>query len=103
VAIAELNIIPIGTKSTSLSRYIAACVKVLAGSGLSYEVHGMGTIIEGDLKKLFDVILKIHEVPFQAGALRVVTNITIDDRRDKEASARDKVKSVFLAREAEGG
>ena len=100
MAIAELNIIPIGTKSTSLSGYIAACVKVLEGSGLSYEVHGMGTIIEGDLKKLFDVILKIHEVPFQAGALRVVTNITIDDRRDKEASARDKVRSVFLAREA---
>jgi uncharacterized protein (TIGR00106 family) len=96
VAIAELSIIPIGTKSTSLSSYVAACLKVLEDSDLTYEVHGMGTIIEGDLKDLFEVILKMHEVPFEAGALRVVTSIKIDDRRDKEASAKEKVKAVLI-------
>jgi uncharacterized protein (TIGR00106 family) len=95
VAIAELSIIPIGTKSTSLSSYVAACLKVLQDSGLTYEVHGMGTIIEGALKDLFEVMLKMHEVPFEAGALRVVTSIKIDDRRDKEASAKKKVKAVM--------
>jgi len=98
VAIAELSIVPIGTKSTSLSPYVAACLKVLEDSGLTYELHGMGTIIEGDLKDLFDVMLKMHEVPFEAGALRVVTSIKIDDRRDKEASAKDKVKAVLTKR-----
>lgn len=96
MAIAELSIIPIGTKSTSLSSYVAACLKVLEDSDLTYEVHGMGTIIEGDLKDLFEVILKMHEVPFEAGALRVVTSIKIDDRRDKEASAKEKVKAVLI-------
>jgi uncharacterized protein (TIGR00106 family) len=95
VAIAELSIIPIGTKSTSLSSYVAACVKVLEDSGLTYEVHGMGTIIEGALQDLFQVILKMHEVPFEAGALRVVTSIKIDDRRDKETSAQEKVRAVL--------
>ena len=95
MAIAELSIIPIGTESTSLSGYVAACLKVLEGSGLTYEVHGMGTIIEGALKDIFQVILKMHEVPFEAGALRVVTSIKIDDRRDKEASIRNKVKAVL--------
>ncbi len=95
MAIAELSIIPIGTKSTSLSRYIAACLKVLQDSSLTYEVHGMGTIIEGALTDIFHVILKMHEVPFEAGALRVVTSIKIDDRRDKEASTRNKVKAVL--------
>ncbi|UCD87633.1 MAG: MTH1187 family thiamine-binding protein [Desulfobacterales bacterium] len=94
VAIVELSIVPIGTKSTSLSSYVAACLKVLQDSGLTHEVHGMGTIIEGDLEALFKVILKMHEVPFEAGALRVVTSIKIDDRRDKEASAKAKVESV---------
>ncbi|MBW1741581.1 MAG: MTH1187 family thiamine-binding protein [Deltaproteobacteria bacterium] len=98
MAIAELSIVPIGTKSTSLSPYVAACLKVLEDSGLTYELHGMGTIIEGDLKDLFDVMLKMHEVPFEAGALRVVTSIKIDDRRDKEASAKDKVKAVLTKR-----
>ncbi len=95
MAIAELGIIPIGTKSTSLSSYVAACLKVLEDSGLSYEVHGMGTIIEGALRDVFDVILKMHEVPFEAGVLRVVTTIKIDDRRDKETSAKNKVKTVL--------
>ncbi len=95
MAIAELSIIPIGTKSTSLSSYVAACLKVLQDSGLTCEVHGMGTIIEGDLKDLFEVMLKMHEVPFEAGALRVVTSIKIDDRRDKETSAKEKVKAVM--------
>ena len=98
MAIAEVGIIPIGTKSTSLSSYVAACLKVMEDSGLNYEVHGMGTIIEGALKDIFNVILKMHEVPFEAGALRVVTTIKIDDRRDKETSARNKVKSVLTQR-----
>lgn len=94
MAIAELSIVPIGTKSTSLSTYVATCLGVLQESGLMYEVHAMGTIIEGDLKALFEVIMKMHEVPFEAGALRVVTSIKIDDRRDNEASAKAKVESV---------
>ena len=98
MAIAEVGIIPIGTKSTSLSSYVAACLKVMEDSGLNYEVHGMGTIIEGALKDIFNVILKMHEVPFEAGALRVVTSIKIDDRRDKETSARNKVKAVLTQR-----
>jgi len=98
MAIAEISIVPIGTKSTSVSGYVAACLKILEGSGLTHEVHGMGTIIEGDLKKLFGIILKMHEVPFEAGALRVVTSIKIDDRRDKETSAKAKVASVVRKR-----
>lgn len=96
MAIAEISVIPIGTRSTSLSSYVASCLKVLEEEAdLTHEVHGMGTIIEGDLKDIFEVILKIHEVPFQAGALRVVTTIKIDDRRDKEASAKNKVSAVL--------
>ncbi len=95
MAIAEISVVPLGTGNTSLSSYVADCIKVLDQSGLVYELHGMGTIIEGDLKDLFDVILKMHEVPFQAGALRVATSIKIDDRRDKEASAKSKVQAVL--------
>ena len=39
------------TGSTSVSPYVAKCVKVLDASGLVYELHGMGTIIEGDLEQ----------------------------------------------------
>ena len=95
MAIAEVSIVPIGTGSVSVSSYVAACVKVLKDSGLTYEVHGMGTIIEGDVGELLDVVLKMHEVPFGAGAERVSTSIKIDDRRDKKASAKGKVEAVL--------
>jgi uncharacterized protein (TIGR00106 family) len=92
--IAEVSVVPLGTGSTSLSAYVANCIKVLDQSGLTYELHGMGTIIEGDLKDLFDVILKMHEVPFEKGAMRVTTSIKLDDRRDKTSTAQNKVQAV---------
>ncbi|MDY6838922.1 MAG: MTH1187 family thiamine-binding protein [Thermodesulfobacteriota bacterium] len=98
MAIAEISVVPIGTKSTSLSSYVAACLKVLEDSGMTYELHGMGTNIQGDLEALFEVVRKMHEVPFGRGALRVVTNIKIDDRRDKKGSAKGKVDAVLMKR-----
>ena len=45
MAIAEVSVVPIGTESTSVTKYVVACLKVLEEAGLTYEVHGMGTII----------------------------------------------------------
>jgi uncharacterized protein YqgV (UPF0045/DUF77 family) len=36
----------------------------------------------------------MHEVPFGKGALRVVTTLKIDDRRDKVLSMEGKLTSV---------
>ena len=94
MAIAEISVVPLGTGSTSVSRYVAECLKVLEASGLSYEIHGMGTIVEGDLEALLPVLRRMHEVPFREGAQRVVTTIRVDDRRDKTGSAKSKVASV---------
>ena len=94
MAIVEVSIVPLGTGSTSVSGYVANCLKVLDVSGLSYELHGMGTIIEGALPDLLAIIRQMHEVPFNEGAQRVVTSIKIDDRRDKKATIQDKVESV---------
>ena len=54
----------------------------------------MNTLIEGDLKRPFEVIQAIHELPFDKGLNRVCTNIRIDDRRDKSRKMNDKLKSV---------
>jgi uncharacterized protein (TIGR00106 family) len=95
MAIVEISIVPLGTGSTSVSHYVAECLKVLDDSGLHYELHGMGTLVEGALEPLFAVIQKMHEVPFQKGAQRVVTTVKLDDRRDKPSSIQEKVASVI--------
>ena len=43
---------------------------------------------------IFEITKKMHEVPFDNGALRVTTNLKIDDRRDKEARMDKKINSV---------
>ena len=96
--IAEIHIIPLGTATTSLSRYIAACINtVKQAQGISYQITAMGTIIQGPLERVLELALKMHEVPFAMGVKRVVTSINIDDRRDKSITIDSKVKAVSQA------
>ena len=93
--VAEVSIVPIGTGDTGVSHYIASCLEVLEGKrDLTYRLTPMGTVIEGPLDKLLEAIRQMHEVPFNKGALRVVTHLKIDDRRDKPSTMTGKVESV---------
>jgi uncharacterized protein YqgV (UPF0045/DUF77 family) len=40
-------------------------------------------------------VISLYEIPFEEGAVRVVTQITIDDRRDKKIKIGDKIQSVI--------
>jgi uncharacterized protein (TIGR00106 family) len=94
MAILEISVVPIGTGGTSLSAYVADCLRILKKEKLRYELSSMGTNIEGDLKDLFKIALKMHQVPFKKGARRVATTIKIDDRRDKKGTLEGKKKAV---------
>lgn len=96
MAVVEVTIAPMGTGSPSISKYVAACHKVLEQEkGLKYQLTPMATIIEGDLDQILTVIRKMHEVPFQEGAPRVSTIIRVDDRRDKMLTMEGKIKAVM--------
>jgi uncharacterized protein (TIGR00106 family) len=94
MAILEISVVPIGTGDTSLSVYVADCLRVLKKEKVRYELSPMGTNIEGKLKDLIRIALKMHQVPFKKGALRVVTTLKIDDRRDKKGTLEGKKKAV---------
>ncbi len=96
MAVIEISIVPLGTGTTSLSPYVAACEKELRenSEGLKYELTAMGTIIEGDLDQILKLVRRLHEVPFKSGAQRVSTSIKIDDRRDKKGTIEQKIKAV---------
>jgi len=95
VVIVQVSITPIGTANPSVSQYVAACHEVLRSQkDLRWQLTPMGTIIEGELQRVLEVIAQMHEVPFDKGAVRVSTLIKIDDRRDKQASMEAKVRAV---------
>jgi uncharacterized protein (TIGR00106 family) len=75
---------------------VADCIRILEGEKVHYELTSMGTNIEGDLKDLIKIALKMHETPFKKGAHRVATTLKIDDRRDKKGTLSGKKKSVQI-------
>jgi len=95
MAIVEVSIVPLGTETPSVSEYVARAVEVLQDEkDIKYELTAMGTIIEGELERLLALIQKMHQAVFDAGAMRVVTTVKIDERRDKNSSMRSKIESL---------
>jgi uncharacterized protein (TIGR00106 family) len=90
--IANFSIIPLG-KEGSLSSYVAEIIKIVDKSGLSYKLHPMGTVVEGDCDEVFSLIKKCH-LEMLKYSQRVLTQITIDDRTGYINRITEKVESV---------
>jgi len=96
MVIAEVSIIPLGTKTPSLSKHLARAFRALREEkNIKYELTSMGTIMEGDLGEVLRVVRNMHEGTFGGEVMRVVTTIKIDDRRDKTLSMRGKIESLL--------
>ncbi|KPK97888.1 MAG: hypothetical protein AMJ95_06760 [Omnitrophica WOR_2 bacterium SM23_72] len=94
--IMEISIVPLGTRTASVSPYVAKAIKVLQNNrGVRYQLTSMGTIIEANsVGQLLDIAGRMHKAVLSSKIKRVVTAIKIDDRRDKKLTAEGKVKSV---------
>ncbi len=90
--ITNFSIVPIG-KGNSLSAQVAEVLKIVDESGINYKLHSMGTILEGDWDKIMRLIKKCHERTLESSD-RVLTTITIDDRKGKSNRIVGKVRSV---------
>ena len=91
--IADISIVPLGV-GLSLSRFVAACEKVLAEAGLEPTLHAYGTNVEGEWNDVFSALERCHEVLHEMGAPRVSTNLRCGTRTDKDQTREDKVRSV---------
>ena len=94
MALMQITIIPLGTASVSVGDHVAAVQRLLAAKGVPHQLNDMGTLIEGDPAELLRLAGTIHELPFQHGCRRVVTQISLDDRRDKKIAIGDKTAAV---------
>ena len=93
--VAEISVVPLGTATTSLSEYVAGCLKILEeAKDIKFQLTAMGTIIEGSLEQVLAVVQQMHQIPFDLGCQRVLTTIKIDDRRDKAITIDSKVEAV---------
>ncbi len=93
--IASFSVYPIG-EGTSLSRYVKKGISVVKESGYPYEVGAMSTSVEvPDLDALFALVKKVHAAHVAEGAMRIVIDLKVDDRRDTQATMASKKEAVI--------
>lgn len=97
MATAELTIIGLGGEGGA-SRYLAEVQRRLeAQDRVRWELHAMGTNLEGDTADVLAVVGELHAVPFALGLPRVYTVLKLDERRDRAQTLQDKVDAVRRA------
>src|SRR3954469_17674366 len=95
VATADLTVIGLGRSDPSAGEYIAEIQRRLAAQDkVGYKLHAMGTSLQGSTEDILAVGGALHRGPFELGAPRVYSVLKLDERRDKEQTLDDKVRSV---------
>ncbi len=80
-------------QGSSVSRYVARSLEIVEASGLDYRLHAMGTLVEGEIDQVLDVLKKCHEA-MAADCDRVTCTAKFDFRRGYSGRLQSKVQSV---------
>lgn len=94
MALLEISVVPVGTNEASISDHVVEACKEAARNGIKYQITPTSTVLEGDLRALMDVAYQMHEAGFRNGARRIISNISIDDRHDKDLTMEHAVSAV---------
>lgn len=89
-ATAELQVIPIGA-GVSVRNEVKRAHGILEETGLSVELHGNGSNLEGELAEILDAVRQVHEVLHAEGTVRIASFLKIGTRTDKEPSLAGKL------------
>ncbi len=89
-----IKVIPLGV-GPSISRYVAEAVRVLRDMGYKPLVGPADTSIEvGSLEDVGRILRRIHDTLAAMGAPRILTIVSVDDRRDKDVPLEYKIDKV---------
>ncbi len=96
MATADLTVLALGRAEVSASGYVAEIQRRLAAQDrVRYEMHGMGTSLEGSTDDILAIVGELHRVPLEMGLPRAYSVLKLDERSDKPGQTLDdKVRSV---------
>ncbi|MEH6627769.1 MAG: MTH1187 family thiamine-binding protein [Motiliproteus sp.] len=83
-----------GGVGTSVSPYVAMCQNIFKEAGLTHNMHGFGTNVEGEWDDVMAAVKRCHEDLQDAGAVRITSHIKLGTRTDRDQTIADKVTSV---------
>ncbi len=88
----EFSMSPLG-EGESVSRYVARSLEIIQKSGLDYRLHAMGTIIEGDIDEVTEVMKACFEA-MASDCDRITCTAKLDYRKGHRGRLESKVASV---------
>jgi uncharacterized protein (TIGR00106 family) len=92
--IAQLSISPVG-ENVSLSKFVKTAIDTIKKHNVKFDVNAMSTVIEtGSIDALLSIVSDAHKAIANMGVKRIITDLKIDDRRDKNATINSKIKAV---------
>lgn len=92
--VAEIRVVPVGA-GVSTSSLVAEAVRAIVEMGLRARPTPMCTVFEAEsAEEAFRAALRAHEAVLKAGALRVLTTVTVDERKDMEHTMDTKLASL---------
>lgn len=89
--LAEFSIYPLGAEH--LSKDLAKVIDVLDDTGVDYRLGPMSTTVEGGWEHVIATIRRCHDA-VAAGHERVITTITVDDRKRQPHHLTEMITSV---------
>jgi uncharacterized protein (TIGR00106 family) len=92
VLLLEFSMSPLD-KGESLSPYVARSMEVVDASGVDYQFHSMGTILEGDYDQVMEVVRRCFRA-MASDCGRIECSLKFDYRSGHRGRLRSKVASV---------
>lgn len=93
--LAELQFVTVGT-GEELKELTARTADIIEKSELDYQLTAMGILVEGEWDDIMALVKRCHDV-LAKDAPRIVTNITIDDRKGEKNRLKKQVLEVEYA------
>lgn len=88
----ELSVVPVGA-GESIGSHVAKCVNIIDRSGLDYQLHATGTIVEGELGQVLDLVRQCMEITIEHTA-RVICTVRLDYDGGKRGQLHENVARV---------
>ncbi|MDR3736834.1 MAG: MTH1187 family thiamine-binding protein [Acidobacteriaceae bacterium] len=90
--LASFSVVPMGT-GEGVKELVAEAVAIVDASGLAYQLGPMHTVVEGEPGEVISVIMQCHRKVLEL-APRVLTSITLDERKGATGRLLGKVRDV---------
>ena len=88
----EFSMFPLD-KGESVSQYVDRSIDIIDRSGLPYQTHAMGTVLEGEFDQVLDVVRRCYEA-MAADCNRIECSVKIDARKGGSGRLHSKVASL---------